>query len=141
MYVKDYMQAITMTISPNECLSKARLIMNELFIRHLPVVLEGNRLVGILTDRDIRQASPSSDISMNAQEHHDALQSMTVSDAMTRQVYTVTPDTALVEAAATFLEKKFDGLPVVDEDGVIKGLITVSDFVRVYIEQHENVIF
>jgi CBS domain-containing protein len=47
----------------------------------------------------------------------------------------------LLEAATTFLEHKFDCLPVVDEEGLLKGLITVSDFVRVYVEQHEKVIF
>jgi CBS domain-containing protein len=59
---------------------------------------------------------------------------------MTRQLYTVTPETTLIEAAATFLEQKFDCLPVVDENGILKGLLTVSDFARIYIEEHESVI-
>ncbi|WP_089935969.1 CBS domain-containing protein [Candidatus Entotheonella palauensis] len=139
MYVKDYMQAVIMTVSPNDFLSTARHIMDELFIRHLPVVLEG-RLAGILTDRDVRQATPSNN-ERTAREHHDARHEMCVSDVMTRQVYTVSPETALIEAAATFLEQKFDCLPVVDEDRILKGIITVSDFVRIYAEQHESVIF
>jgi CBS domain-containing protein len=141
MHVKDYMQEIIITISPNDLLSTARRIMNELFIRHLPVVLEGKRLVGILTDRDLRQAIPSSGMYLTDHERNNALHAMTVSDIMTRQVYTVSPNTTLLEAATTFLEHKFDCLPVVDEEGLLKGLITVSDFVRVYVEQHEKVIF
>jgi CBS domain-containing protein len=141
MYVKDYMQAIIMTVSPNDSLSKARHTMDELFIRHLPVVVEGHRLVGLLTDRDIRQADTSSHSHLTDQERHDALHGICVSDAMTRQLQTVCPETALLEAAIAFLEQKFDCLPVVDEAGILKGLITVSDFVRVYIDQHDSVIF
>ncbi len=140
MYVKDYMQAIIMTISPQDHLSTAHRIMIDLFIRHLPVVLDGNQLVGILTDRDIRQASPSSSPSMPDHKCHDALNVMTVNDVMTQQVYTVTPDTTLLKAATILLENMFDCLPVVDEHGLLQGLITTSDFMRVYIEQHENVI-
>ena len=140
MHVKDYMQEIIIAVSPNDLLSTARRIMNELFIRHLPVVLEGKRLVGILTDRDLRQASPSSAMHLTEHERNRALDAMTVSDIMTRQVYTVSPNTTLLEAATTFLEQKFDCLPVVDEEGALKGLITVLDFVRLYVEQHENVI-
>ncbi len=140
MYVKDYMQAIIMTVSPNDLLSAARQTMDELYIRHLPVVLDG-KLVGMLTDRDIRQASPSSCAHLTDRECHEALREICVSDMMTRQLHTVSPETTLVEAAATFLEQKIDGLPVVDEDGSLKGLITVSDFVRVYVEQHDSMIF
>ena len=129
MYVEDYMQAIIMTVSPHDLLSTAHRLMNELFIRHLPVVVGENRLVGILTDRDIRQAVP------------DGLHEMTVNNVMTRQVYTVSPDTPLLQAASTLLEQKFDCLPVVDDDGILTGLITVSDFVRVYVEQNEDVLF
>jgi acetoin utilization protein AcuB len=140
MHVKDYMQEIIIAVSPNDLLSTARRIMNELFIRHLPVVLEGKRLVGILTDRDLRQASPSSAVHLTEHERNRTLDAMTVSDIMTRQVYTVSPNTTLLEVATTFLEQKFDCLPVVDEEGALKGLITVLDFVRLYVEQHENVI-
>jgi len=141
MYVKDYMQAIIMTVSPNDSLSKARQTMDELLIRHLPVVVEGHRLVGLLTDRDIRHADTSSHSHLTDQERREALHEISVSDVMTRQLHTVCPETALMEAAVMFLEQKFDCLPVVDEAGTLKGLITVSDFVRVYIEQHASVIF
>ena len=141
MHVKDYMQAITMTVSPNDLVSTARRIMNDLFIRHLPVVREGNRLVGILTDRDLRQASPPNGVHGTTQERDDELCAIIVTDVMTQQVYTASPDTPLIEAASALLEHKFDCLPVIDEDGILVGLITVSDFVRVYVEQYENVIF
>jgi acetoin utilization protein AcuB len=140
MYVKNYMQAIIVTVSPDNLLSTARHLMDDLFIRHLPVVLEGNRLIGLLTDRDIRQVGASHHRAPHAHLPHDILHDLCVSHVMSRQLYTVTPETTLIEAAATFLEQKFDCLPVVDEHGILKGLLTVSDFARIYIEEHESVI-
>ena len=141
MYVKDYMQAIVITVSPNDLLSTARRTMDELFIRHLPVVSQGC-LVGILTDRDIRRIVALSQAQLPSDtEGNEALCRLCVRQAMTRQPYTVSPDTVLIEAAAVLLEHKFDCLPVVDEEGILKGLLTVSDFVRIYLEQHDNVIY
>jgi CBS domain-containing protein len=114
--------------------------MDDLLIRHLPVVLEGNRLIGLLTDRDLRQAGASPHRAPHAHVPHEVFHDLCVSHVMTRQLYTVTPETTLIEAAATFLEQKFDCLPVVDENGILKGLLTVSDFARIYIEEHENII-
>lgn len=141
MHVKDYMQTIAITVSPTDPLSIAYRLMNELFIRHLPVVIEENRLVGVISDRDIRQASPSSAGQLPEPVRIDHLRTMSVGDVMHREVYTVSPDTTLLEAATAFLEYKFDCLPVVAEDGTLAGIITVSDFVRVYAEQHEHVMF
>ena len=140
MYVKDHMQAITMTVGLEDRLSTARRLMHDLFIRHLPVVLEGSRLVGILTDRDLRQVTPSRDAGETEQVGCETCHAITVGDIMTRSVCTVSPDTALVEAASILLEQKFDCLSVVDERGAVKGLITASDFVCTHVEQHENVI-
>ena len=141
MVVKDYMQALTLTVAPYDLLSTARRLMSDLLIRHLPVVREGNCLVGILTDRDLRQASPSRGAGVIDHELQETFNAMTVSEVMTQPVYTVSPDTALVEAAILLLDHKFDCLPVVDDGGALQGLITTSDFVRVYVEQHENVMF
>jgi acetoin utilization protein AcuB len=140
MYVKNYMQAIIVTVSPDHLLSTARHLMDDLFIRHLPVVLEGNRLVGLLTDRDIRQVGASPHRAPHTSRPYEILHDLCVRHVMTRQLYTVTPETTLIEAAATFLEQKFDCLPVVDEHGLLKGLLTVSDFARIYLEEHESVI-
>jgi CBS domain-containing protein len=140
MYVKNYMQAIIVTVSPDNLLSAVRHLMDDLFIRHLPVVLKGNRLIGLITDRDIRQVCAAHPGAPQTPDPKDVLHGLCVSHVMTRQLYTVTPETTLIEAAATFLEQKFDCLPVVDENGILKGLLTVSDFARIYIEEHESVI-
>ena len=134
MYVKDYMQAIIITVSPNDSLSAARRLMDALFIRHLPVVEDRNHLTGLLTDRDIRQVGAQT----TANERHEALDNMCVGDVMTRELYTVTPETVLTEAAATLVERKFDCLPVIDDHGALQGMLTVSDFVRLYIDEHDK---
>ena len=138
MCVKDYMQAIMITVSPNDSLSAARRLMDALYIRHLPVVAERNHLVGLLTDRDIRQMDASSEPQPTANKRYDALENMCVGDVMTREVYTVTPETALTEAAATLVERKFDCLPVIDDHGALQGILTVSDFARLYIDEHHK---
>ena len=134
MYVKDYMQAIIITVSPNDSLSAARRLMDALFIRHLPVVVDRNHLTGLLTDRDIRQVGAQTTVN----ERHEALDNMCVGDVMTRELYTVTPETVLTEAAATLVERKFDCLPVIDDHGALQGMLTVSDFVRLYIDEHDK---
>lgn len=138
MYVKDYMQAIIITVSPNDSLSAARRLMDALFIRHLPVVVDRNHLTGLLTDRDIREVDASSQAQPTSHKSHDALENMCVGDVMTRELYTVTPETALTEAAATLVERKFDCLPVIDDHGALQGMLTVSDFVRLYIDEHDK---
>jgi acetoin utilization protein AcuB len=138
MYVKDYMQAIVVTVSPNELLSTARHLMDQLFIRHLPVVVEGNQLIGVVTDRDIRQADVSNCPDLTVEERYEGFYGMRVRHVMTRPPHTVTHETTLIEAAGTMLEQKFDCLPVVDEVGILIGLIALSDFARIYIEEHDS---
>jgi acetoin utilization protein AcuB len=135
------MQAIAITVSPSDSLNIAYRLMSELFIRHLPVVIEEHKLVGVISDRDIRQAGALSEGDVIESVRMDQLHTMCVEDVMSREIHTVSPDTTLLEAAATFLEHKFDCLPVVAEDGTLVGIITVSDFVRIYAEEHDHVIF
>ena len=136
MQVRDYMQALTVTVFPEDLLSTARRRMQELYIRHLPVVVTGNQIVGVITDRDIRQAGLWRDDFRNGLDGNAALHVMTVQECMTRDVHAVDPATDLVEAGAYLLDHKIDCLPVVDDDGVLHGIITLSDFVRAYIERY-----
>ena len=84
MHVKDYMQAIAITVSPTDPLSIAYRLMSELFIRHLPVVIEDNRLVGVISDRDIRQACLSNDVRLPESVRLEHLRTMSVGDVMSR---------------------------------------------------------
>jgi CBS domain-containing protein len=130
------MQTLTITVFPADLLSTAHRRMHELYIRHLPVVVAGNQIVGIISDRDIRRAGLWRDDFRNGLDGNAALHVMTVKECMTRDVHAVCPETDLVEAGAFLLDRKIDCLPVVDDNGVLHGIITLSDFVRAYIEGH-----
>jgi acetoin utilization protein AcuB len=101
-------------------------------IRHLPVV-EGGRLVGIITDRDIRQSSPSPATGLEIHELHYLLEKVRIQEIMTKKMYTVTPDTPIEEAARLMLTHKIGGLPVLRE-GTLVGIITETDILRAFVE-------
>jgi acetoin utilization protein AcuB len=137
MQVSDYMQTAPITTTPEELVSGAYQRMQNARIRHLPVVAEGNRLIGVITDRDIRKASASDEPHMAEYELTYLLEKMKIKDIMTPQVITVRGDTPVAEAGQLFLEHKFGCLPVVGNDNTLEGIITVTDLLRGYVEQHD----
>ena len=106
-------------------------------MRHLPVVAKGYGLVGIVTDRDLRQVGASDEPHMAEYELTSLLDTMTVQDIMTTQVYTVREETSLATASRLMLEHKFGCLPVVGDNNTLLGMITVTDLLRVYVQQYE----
>jgi CBS domain-containing protein len=138
MQVRDYMQAMPLITAPEELVSIARQRMRGSRVRHLPVVTGENKLVGVITDRDIRQAGASDAPHMAEHELTSLLEKLTVKEIMTKQVVTVSPDTPLTDAGRIFLDKKFGCLPVVRHDNTLEGIITVTDCLRAYVDQHEG---
>jgi acetoin utilization protein AcuB len=102
-------------------------------IRHLPVVDRERRLVGIVTDRDLRQVLFSPAVQARLGAVADTLAGLTVSDVMTRGVLTVRPGADLREAARLMHEQKIGALPVVEADHVV-GILTESDVLRAFQE-------
>jgi acetoin utilization protein AcuB len=100
-------------------------------IRQLPVV-EGRKVVGIITDRDLREASASSATSLSVWELNYLLEQVKVKDMMTHDVITVSPETSVEEAARIINDNKIGGLPVVEKD-VLVGIITESDLLDLFI--------
>jgi len=100
-------------------------------IRHLPVVDRGDRLVGIVTDRDLRQAIFSPAIQKRLGNRADALKTLTVADVMTRGVMTVRPAAEIREAARLMHEQKIGALPVVEGDRVV-GILTEIDVLEAF---------
>ncbi|MBT6488941.1 MAG: CBS domain-containing protein [Deltaproteobacteria bacterium] len=101
-------------------------------IRHLPVV-NNNRLVGLVTHRDLLRAQVSSLTELTAEESKDINSHIPVAQIMTRQVMTVKPTTSALEAATIMAERKIGCLPVV-EDEELQGLITEADFLNLVIK-------
>jgi acetoin utilization protein AcuB len=137
MQVADYMHPTPITVHPEELVRTASQRMRGNNIRHLPVVTRAGTLVGIITDRDLRQASASDEPHLAAYELTALLEKLTVQEVMTRQVTTVRRSTPVAAAAQLFVEKKFGCLPVVRDDNTLEGIITVTDLLRAYVAQHE----
>ena len=127
--VCDWMTREVITISPNTSLTEAHKMMIEKGIRRLPVVHDG-RLVGIVTLGDVRGAEPAHASSLNIWEMDHVLARLKVLEFMTQRPVTILQNARIRDAARMMLEKKFSGLPVVDEAGHLVGIITESDIFR-----------
>jgi acetoin utilization protein AcuB len=127
--VCDWMTRELITISPNTSLAEAHKLMMEKHIRRLPVIHDG-RLVGIVTLGDVRGAEPAHASSLNIWETNHVLAKLKVLEFMTQRPVTILENARIREAARIMLEKKFSGLPVVDEAGHLVGIITESDIFR-----------
>lgn len=128
MRVCELMTAKPITVDPETPMLEARQRMVEKRIRHL-VVVENARVVGIVTDRDIRLNLPSPATSLSVWEINYLLAQLTVGGVMSAAVIVVDPDRPVAEAARIMMDHKIGALPVVDE-GRLVGIITESDFVR-----------
>ena len=128
MRVRDLMTAKPITVDPETPMLEARQRMLRERIRHL-VVLDDARVVGIVTDRDVRLNLPSPATSLSVWEINYLLPRVTVGGVMTTSVIVVDPDRPIAEAARIMMDHKIGALPVVEE-GRLVGIITESDFVR-----------
>ena len=129
LHVRDLMTMKPITVTPDTGMLEARQRMMEERIRHLVVTAEG-RVVGIVTDRDIRLNLPSPASSLSVWEMNFLLAKLTVGDVMTRSVLIVDPKRSAAEAAHIMLTHKIGALPVTEGERLV-GIITESDFLRV----------
>jgi acetoin utilization protein AcuB len=125
--VQDWMTTDVITITPDMTLPEAHQLMTNEEIRRLPVVDKNGRLVGIVSIGDVRSAEPSPATSLSIWELNYLLSTLTIGKVMTASPYTITPDATLAEAARMMLEHRVSGLPVVDEEHHVIGIITESD--------------
>jgi acetoin utilization protein AcuB len=132
MQVEQWMNRDVVTVGPDDSFRTAMRLIRQKGIRHLPVV-EGKRLVGIVTDRDLRQASPSGATSLGIHELHYILEKLTVREIMAKQVVTIRPDQTVEEAALMLLAHRIGGLPVV-QDGELAGIITETDLLQALLQ-------
>ena len=132
MKVVDVMTRNPLTVSPSETVGQADEIMTDNRFRQLPVVQNGE-LVGIITDRDIRSFLSGS-LLTNLEAREKAL-STKVSEIMTSEPLTLSPDDDLQEAVELFIEEKIGGMPVVDEAEGLVGIITYVDLLRCFLNR------
>ncbi|HWP57687.1 MAG TPA: CBS domain-containing protein [Candidatus Acidoferrales bacterium] len=123
--VSDWMSKKVLTVEPFDSIATARRIMAKNRVNQLPV-LDGDRLVGIVTDRDIRDAYPTSMMIHRTKEIDRFANSYTVEAVMTFNVITVGPDTPLAHAVSLLRRHRVGSLPVMEKDRLV-GIITRSD--------------
>jgi acetoin utilization protein AcuB len=126
MLVRDWMSTKVITINASDSVQHAINVMIDHQVGLLPVMEDG-KLVGIVTDRDVKRASPSSATLLDIQQALYHLSRLEVGAVMTLHPITIQPDFTLEETAALFLEQKISGVPVVDSGGKVVGIITKSD--------------
>ena len=134
MFVRDRMSSPPVTIAADTPLQVALNLMHEHRFRRLPVVDEKGRLVGIVSERDLLYASPPPATLLSGLELNHFLTERRVDEIMTRNVLTATPDTFVEDAARLMVDNKVGGLPVVDADNQVVGVITETDVFRAFIE-------
>ncbi len=132
MLVGERMSHPVITISPDVPISEALNLMKKERIRRMPVI-KGGKMVGIVSDKDLLNASPSPATSLSVWEMNYLLSKVTVKDVMTKDVLTVNEDTPIEEAARVMADNKIGGLPVMRADKVV-GIITETDLFKIFLE-------
>jgi acetoin utilization protein AcuB len=134
--VRETMSAAPITVTSNHSLREAVDLLTKHNIREMPVVDHGN-LIGIVTDRDLRQVAPSYPLFRDEEEIRYYSEQMKVASAMTPDPVVVSPETPLVEAAKLLRTYRINSLPVI-RDGRLVGIISVTDILGVFVEQNDE---
>jgi acetoin utilization protein AcuB len=136
--VSDWMTRNVVHIKPTTTLPKAHELMNSKNIRRLPVIDDNGRLVGIVTQGDVRGAEPSQATSLSVWELNYLLANLCIEEIMTSDLVTVNQKATIGEAARLMLEYRISGLPVTDDEGKLVGIITESDIFRMVVRHEWN---
>ena len=132
MFVKNYMTVDPVTVSPEDNFHQAMHILRKRGVRHLPV-MEKERLVGIVVEKDLLSNQPSPATTLSLYEIYSLLETLRVRQMMSRPVITVDGDCPLEEAARIMVEHKISCLPVMDGETLV-GIITETDVFKALVE-------
>jgi len=132
MYVNDLMTSNVFTLKPTDTLRDVRMLMNLAKIRHIPVTDSENIFLGLVTHRDLLAFTISKLADIDLEEQHSLEVSITIGDIMQTEVATTAPTMTLRETADVLYRNKYGCLPVL-ENGILVGIITEADFLRLAI--------
>ena len=134
MFVSRSMTRKVITVAPDDGIFKAQELMTANKIRHLPVIESDNRLVGVVTDRDIRSALPYKFFKESpSEEEKKNFAELKIKDIMTKNPITISQTYTLQDALLMIQDARVGALPVVDENGILSGIISVRDLLRAFI--------
>lgn len=132
MLVGNWMTKDVISVDVNDSMQDAARLIRKHKIKRLPV-MENGKLVGIVTDRDLKRASASDVTTLEIHELLFLISEIKISDIMTKDPITIPLDYTIDEAAQILLEHKLSGAPVVDDEGQVAGVITQTDIFRVLV--------
>ncbi len=132
MLVGERMSSPPIVIPPDMSVSEALTLFKKERIRRAPIV-KNDKLVGIVSEKDLFNASPSPATTLSVWEMSYLLSKLTVAEVMTKNVITVTKDTPIEEAARIMADNKIGGLPVVEGSRVV-GIITETNLFKMFLE-------
>ena len=132
MPVKDWMSKDLVTIDADTSIMKASRVMKQNEIQHLPVLSKGI-LTGIVSDRDLKEATPSKATTLDIHEMYHLLDTIKVKSLMPKRLFTITAGETVEKAAAVMLKRHISALPVVDAQGTLAGIITKGDIFRAFV--------
>ena len=133
MLVEGRMSQPVIAIQPDMPINDVLNLFKQEQIRRAPVVNHGGKLVGIVSDRDLINASPSQATSLSIWEMNYLISKITIKDIMTKDVITIRTDTPIEQAARIMADNKIGGLPVMHDDKVV-GMITETDLFKIFLE-------
>lgn len=137
MFIEQSMTRKVVTIEKEASILKAEALMKENRIRHLPVVENGKKLIGIVTDRDFKGAMPyevfNAPESQEAKDAREKMGKLTVADIMSTSLITLSPADTIQDALLLIQKARVGALPVVDEEGHLKGILSVRDLLRAFV--------
>ena len=136
--VREWMTSPVISVPPGTLISHAHQIMKDNGIRRL-MVMQDKHIAGIITIGDIREASPSDATTLSIWELNYLWAQLTVDKIMSRKVITVRADQPLIDAAQLMLDNKISGLPVLDAQGDVTGVVTESDIFRMLVQSRAGV--
>lgn len=136
--IRFWMRAPAITINLAAPLSEALALMHEHDVRRLPVVIDTGELRGVITQGDIRGADVLRAAGFDPFDVAEGLRKVKVYEVMSTEPITVAPETGLREAAMLMIENKIGGLPVVNDEQHVIGIITESDLFEALVQQLDN---
>jgi acetoin utilization protein AcuB len=125
--VRDYMTSTVTTLTVDARLLDAALLIRRTGKRHVPVVSQDGKVLGIISDRDVSRLAPSVLSQPSAEEYNKVFEGTSVTLAMTKDPVTIHPDAPVQQAVQIMSSKKFSSLLVTEPDGKLVGIITVTD--------------
>lgn len=133
MFVHQSMTARVITIGKEASLLQAKELMRDNHIRHLPVIDAQEKLIGVITDRDIRGAMPLENVRLpDFCKKMEVAAQLKVGDIMTPDPITIGPQDTIEDALLMFEQKKVGAFPVIDAEGHLRGIISVRDILRAF---------